>query len=218
MDCFTHVLGPVLWTEPLSYSRLELPGYPVWRERMAVLLAALLPDADGVIGLPDVLGLTNGDWFARYHRIVTHSLGGLIVAALLAAIISGAWPKRWIFSFMRPKGETGDGENIAPVRLSFVRLFAFGLVGVFWHFVGDAITAWGTLKLLWPFHDMDFQLMRVNSLEPVLLTLTVAAWAIQHWLLNRGSRRGAWGAAVAWLVIGALYVWLRPMFGERAFV
>ncbi len=84
-------------------------------------MAALLPDIDGVIGLPD------------------------------------------------------NGEKVISVRPPFRRLFAFGLVGVFWHFVGDAITAWGTLKLLWPFHDMDFQLMRVNSLEPVLLTLTVTA-------------------------------------------
>ena len=213
MDSITHVLSAALWTEPVPSPHLDGAGYARWRERMAVVLAALLPDADGLIGLPDVAGITDGAFYAQYHRVVTHSVGGFLVAALLAATIAQRWPARWLFPSLRPRPA---GLPVADPL--WRRLFAFSLVSVFWHFAGDSVTAWGILKLLWPFSSMDFQLKRVNSIEPVLLCFTVAAWAIQNQCLRHGRRKTAWAVAAVWLALCALYVWLRPLFGSPAFV
>ena len=86
------------------------------------------------------------------------------------------------------------------------------------HFLGDWITAWGTLKPFWPFSDFDAQLGRVNSLEPILCALTIAAWAIQHYCLTQGMRRSGWAVAGVWLLVVVLYIWLRPIYGPQAFV
>jgi len=213
MDPFTHVLSPAIWTEPLKPPRPTGAFYARWRERGAILLGALLPDLDAVPGLLETFGFTQEPMFTRYHRIASHSFLGLVVVALLSATLAWKWPERWLLPSLRPK--TSTPRRVNP---SWRRLFLFSMVAVVFHFVGDWITAWGTLKPFWPFSDLDAQLARVNSIEPILCSITIAAWAVQHFCLSRGHRRAAWTIAGLWLVICAMYVWLRPYYGSEAFV
>jgi membrane-bound metal-dependent hydrolase YbcI (DUF457 family) len=171
-----------------------------------VILAALLPDADGVLGWVDPA------LYAKYHRVATHSVLGMVCVALLAAFIARRWPQRVMFSFARTK--VGDGEIVQP---SFRRLAAFSSLAAAWHWVGDWVAAWGIWPL-WPLSGVDVSLRRVNSLDMTLLLMTLGAWAVQNQLLGRGRRRAGWLVAWLWLAACAAYVWLRPYFGEAAFV
>lgn len=213
MDPVIHVLSPALWTEPIRPPRFGGAIYARWRERAAILLGALLPDLDAVPGLLETFGLTQEPMFTRYHRIASHSIIGLIAVAILSAIIASKWPERWLLPSLRPKNRI-----LPPVNPSLRRLLLFSSLAVSFHFIGDWITAWGTLKPLWPFSNLDTQLARVNSIEPVLCSLTIAAWAVQHFCIVHGFRKTAWSVAAIWLLLSVAYVWLRPYFGREAFV
>jgi len=203
LDPVTHVLAPALWSEPVPSPEVAPAVYARWRERAAVALGALLPDADGVLGWIDL------SLYDRYHRVVTHSVPGLLAVTLLAAGLAATWPERWILPFLRTRAQ---GQEI--VRPTARRLLSFAALAVALHFVGDLITAWGIWPA-WPWSAHDFALARVNSLEPALCGITLGAWALQHWLLTKGRRRAAWGAAVAWLLVCAVYVAVRPaLLGE----
>jgi len=213
MDPITHVLSAAVWIEPLEPPRPQGALYTRWRERAAILFGALLPDLDAVPGLVETFGLTEAPVFTQYHRIASHSFLGLFLVALLAATLALKWPESWLLPSLRPKDRTSP--RVDP---RWRRLFLFSTVAVAFHFLGDWITAWGTLKPFWPFSGFDAQLARVNSIEPVLCGLTVAAWAIQHYVLTRGMRRLGWAVAGVWLLVVVLYVWLRPIYGPEAFV
>lgn len=223
MDPIAHVCSAALWTEPLGPLPGDCPGgdsRPVrWRERLALILGALLPDADTVLGLFQTAGLSSEPLYARFHRVATHSLPGLIIVWLAAVGLARIWPARAMLPFVRgPLPPAGTRTSTPPSTASWGRLLAVAGIAVAWHVAEDWITAWGTLKLLWPFSSRDFQLGRVNSIEPILLTLTVAAWAVQQWCLSRGRRRAAWWTAGVWCAVVVLYVWLRPILGEPAIV
>jgi membrane-bound metal-dependent hydrolase YbcI (DUF457 family) len=214
MDPITHVLAPLLWTEPVRPPQLAQDAvYARWRERAAVVLGALLPDADGAPGLLETFGITKLPLYTEYHRCATHSVVGLCMLSVLGMFLARKWPEKWMLPALRTKAA---GRPIALP--SWRRLFAFVWIGLAWHIVGDGITAWGTLKILWPFASMDFQLRLVNSIEPYLLTITLSAWAVQQFALMRGARKAAWTAARAWLATCVLYVLYRVHFGPAPYV
>jgi membrane-bound metal-dependent hydrolase YbcI (DUF457 family) len=194
-----------------------------WRERLAVILGALLPDVDAILGLFQTAGLSSEPLYARFHRVATHSLPGLIVVWLVAAGVARVWPERGMLPTLRgpippANGAVPHAAAAKPSTASWGRLLAVAGIAVAWHVAEDWITAWGTLKLLWPFSTRDFQLGRVNSIEPIILAMTVTAWALQQWFLGRRRRRAAWWTAGAWCAVVVLYVWLRPLFGAPAIV
>ncbi len=213
MDPLTHVLGPLLFTEPVRPPQVERAVYARWRERIAVVLGALLPDADAAPGLLGTLRLADASIYDKYHRVAFHSLPGLILAVFLAATIARKWPERWLLPTFRPKN-----EGLPRIDPSRWRLMAFSGVAVLFHFLGDWITAWGKLMLLWPFSERNFQLERVNSIEPVICSVTIVAWAVQNYCLSRGRRRAGWAVAGCWLCFCVAYVWIRPYYGRPAFV
>ncbi len=207
MDSITHILSGALWTEPVRRPLGAKGHYARWRERVAILVAALLPDIDGVLGWIDPA------LYGKYHRVVTHSIGGLIVLALLAAVIAKYWPEKWLLPRFRPKA---DSPRIA--NPSYPRLLAVTSITTVFHFLGDWIGAWGVWPL-WPWKpEANFALARVNSLDVVILGMTVAAWAIQNFALAKGRRKTAWVLPVVWLALVVVYVWLRPYFGAPAYV
>lgn len=201
MDPVTHVLSAALWTEP-ALRRLPAPSQlPLWRARAAVALGALLPDADGLVGWVSL------SLYAKYHRVITHSLVGLPLLIGLAALIARYWPVRWLLPSLRPAADVPD------VRPRWQPLLGLAAVGAAWHLVGDAVTAWGIWPL-WPFWPIDLNLGLVNSLELPLLLLTLVAAGLQHWLLDRGRVRAAWSTAAIWLLVAACYTLLRaPLLG-----
>ncbi len=203
MDIVTHALSAALWTEPLTPPRCEDRVYARWRERAALVLGALLPDADGVLGWIDL------SLYDRYHRVVTHSVLGLVFVAVTSALVAQSWPERWLLPSMRTRA---DGRPV--VSPSFSRLVCFAGVAVLWHFAGDLITAWGIWPA-WPLSARDFKLGMVNSIEPALLGITVLAAGVQHLLLRRGKRVAAWTTAMVWLALCMGYVLLRrSLLGE----
>ncbi|MBN1866063.1 metal-dependent hydrolase [Candidatus Sumerlaeota bacterium] len=207
MDSITHILSAVIVTEPLPVPAVEEGAvYARWRERLAILLAALLPDADGVLGWIDPA------LYARYHRVATHSVLGLVILVFLSAWIARAWPETLLPPFVRRRYA---GQKTIPP--AFRRLLAFASVAIVCHWLGDWVARWGIWPL-WPFWNEDVALGRVNSLDGVLLALTVTAWAIQHLFLVRGKRRAGWIVAATWILLFAAYVWLRPYWGPPAYV
>jgi len=207
LDSITHILSAAIWAEPVRPPLGAEASYARWRERVAILCAALLPDVDGVLGWND------SALYGKYHRVVTHSIIVLIALALLSALIAKYWPQKWLLPRFRPRA---DGSCI--VNPSYVRLLAVSSITTVFHFLGDWIGGWGIWPL-WPWKpEANYALARVNSLDVVILGMTVAAWAIQHFCLSRGRRRTAWVLPVVWLTLVIVYVWLRPHFGAPAYV
>ncbi len=208
MDTATHVLAPFILTEPfVSPSAPEGFRYPRWRERAAVLLGATLMDLDGCLGFFSLL------LYEKYHRVVTHSIPGLIVCSLLAVLIARSWPERWLLPFLRPRD-----REVPAVVPRFSRLWALAAFAAALHFLGDAITNWGTLRPFWPFSDWDMQFGWVNSLSWPMLTLTLSFWAVQNQLLALGKRKWAWAAAALWLAACALFIMIRPHIMDPPYV
>ena len=197
MDPVTHVLSAALWTEPALRRPTEASQLPLWRARAAVALGALLPDADGLVGWVSL------SLYAKYHRVVTHSLVGLPLLIVAAALIARHWPVRWLLPSLRPAAGQPD------VRPRWRPLLGLAAIGAAWHLIGDVVTAWGIWPL-WPFSSIDLSLARVNSIEWPLLMLTVLAAGAQYWLLERARRRAAWATAALWLLAAAGYALLRP--------
>ncbi|MCX7048130.1 MAG: metal-dependent hydrolase [Candidatus Sumerlaeota bacterium] len=231
MDSVTHILGALLWTEPIPAPAGQSKSFARWRDRACVILGALLPDADGILGLLDTGGAAPSALYAKYHRVLTHSVIGFLAIAAVSALIARYWPERWLLPSLRRKNQPIANATDQPslgfiAQPSLQRLFSIALIAVFIHFILDAITSWGTLRIFWPFSTFDAQLNRVNSLDPWLLIITAAAWMIQRDFLSRASREGqrpqwqrrAWVVSFAWLILGALYVWLRPIIGPRPFI
>ncbi|MCP4873291.1 MAG: metal-dependent hydrolase [Proteobacteria bacterium] len=200
------MLSAALLTEPIRPPEVP-PGtrYARWRERFAVLLGATIMDADGVLGW--ISQTVRGDmlWYAKYHRVVTHSVVGLALCALLAAWNARSWPERWLLPTLRPQGTE------PAHRPSLRRLFGFAGSAAGMHFLGDAITHWGTLKPLWPVSQMDVQWNLVNSLSWPIFTLTLLAWAVQNQVLRSDApRRWGWIVAALWLLLCGLFMAFRP--------
>jgi membrane-bound metal-dependent hydrolase YbcI (DUF457 family) len=201
MDPVTHVLSAALWTEPVLRRRPGPSPVPLWRARAAVALGALLPDADGLVGWVSL------SLYAKYHRVITHSLVCLPLLIGLAALIARHWPVRWLLPSLRPPADAPD------VRPRWQPLLGLAAVGAVWHLVEDAVTGWGIWPL-WPFSAIDLGLGQVNSLELPLLLLTLVAAALQYWLLDRGRARAAWSTAAIWLLLATAYTLLRaPLLG-----
>jgi heme A synthase len=129
LDSITHILSGALWTEPVRPPLGAEGHYARWRERAAIVAAALLPDADGVLGWIDPA------LYGKYHRVVTHSVGGLIALAFLSALIAKHWPRKWLLPFLR---KNADSSEIAP---SFLRLSIIASITTLLHFLGDWIGA-----------------------------------------------------------------------------
>ena len=202
MDSFTHVLAPALFTEPDTKLPSDDPPAPAWRVRVALILGALIADADGTLGWIDRA------LYARYHRVFTHSVGGALLVILISATVARYWPAAWTPRRWRHGPHTGWR---AWRRYLGVAAIAMGM-----HEVLDLVTAW-QIQPFWPFSTADLSLGRVNSLDPVALAFTVVFWAAQHVALTRGRKRLGWTLAAGWLVTFVLYVWLRPILGPPAY-
>lgn len=145
------------------------------------LVAGLLADADVFIGSGADPLLT-----LEYHRHFTHSLIFIPLGALLASLL--LWP------FLR-------------ARVTFGRLYLFGLLGYSLSGFLDACTSYGT-HLLWPFSDERIAFHIISIVDPVF-TLVLLIAAIIAWKARRPR------AAQIGLVLAALYLGLGWVQHER---
>ena len=176
---------------------------------VAAVFASLLPDADSA------LALMGQEVYGRYHRVMSHSIVGLIVVVILAAGLSrlvalpSAWRRfGWFVSDNIPPDE--PVPDLVPFRV----LLAMAACGAGAHWVGDWITGYGNITPLWPWVERDISLAAVNSFDPVLFASTL----ICHVVLRQfphGERR-CWAITATWFAICAAYVAAKATWGEAA--
>jgi len=199
MDFVTHALIGANVSRLFVRRPGELPALA-----LAGVLASTLMDGDSWVAL---LG---PGMYGRWHRVVSHSLIGLVGCALLAVAIARlAWrfPPARRFGWFVSANLPCDAE---PVLAGAGRMMALCVLCALAHGAADAITGFGNMLFLWPFDRRDFSLHAVTSFDPFLFSLTMG-W---HLLLRRNATPVAderW-IALAWLALAAGYVWARMLF------
>lgn len=151
---------------------------PPRQARLAALVggaAAMLADADTLIGSPDDALLV-----LEYHRHFSHALLFIPLGALVAALL--LWP-------------------LLRRRLPFARLYAYALLGYATAGVLDACTSYGT-HLWWPFSDARVAWGIIAVVDPLFTLVLLAALALG--LVRRRARpaRIGLGLAAAYLLLG----------------
>jgi len=170
---------------------------------LAGALGSLLMDGDSWVQFIDI------NAYGRYHRVVTHSLPGLVATALLAAAIA-IWIARvpsWrqFGFFVSPNIFSGDSSSLGPTSRAPLApfFFATAAAGVL-HFCGDAVTGFGNMILFWPVSDWDASLSATISFDYFIFSVTLA-WHITLRNLGWNRRREAL-ILVGYLAVMAVYI------------
>lgn len=154
--------------------------------------------------------------YGQYHRVASHSLLGLTILGTVAALIGWEVARRrppwrrfgWFVSDNLTK------EVAPPPRAPFWLFAAVGLGAAYMHLVMDAITAWGNVLPLWPWSDWDVSIYAVNSLDLIILAMTLG-WHVA--LRHAGTRRREIIFTIPYVIAVAAYVAFRYYFGPPAF-
>ena len=216
MDFLTHSLVGAGAARLLSSRREQLPQYS-----MAAVLGALLIDADPWLYLVDPA------WYGLYHRVVTHSLVGMVGVALLSAAIAWLvfawfwrrrnedrfWDKARRFGWYVSPNLT---ETQNPARASYAALLMAATVGVLLHWGYDVITGFGNMRPFWPWSDYEASLYAVMSFDAVIFSSTLG-WHILVRRLNWPRRKELWVSLAYWTLI-IVYVAMRYASGVRTFI
>jgi membrane-bound metal-dependent hydrolase YbcI (DUF457 family) len=177
---------------------------------MAALLGALLPDADPWLYLIDPA------WYGFYHRVVSHSLIGLVVISLLCAGIVRLFHRirRWrrFGWFVSPNPPPGA----SPPAVPFLLLWAVALMAGLLHFVFDTITGFGNMLPLWPWSHWDASLKIVTSFDPVIAGSTLLWFLVMRW--REWPRRIEWRWTAAYAALLIIYLLLRARFGQPTWI
>lgn len=173
------------------------------------MFASLLPDADSA------LALLGQEVYGRYHRVMSHSIVGMIVVALLAAGIARlvALPPSWrrFGWFVSPNLSQSDTP---PALAPFSWVLRIAACAAFGHWVGDWITGFGNMTPLWPWVERDISLGAVNSFDWFLFSITLA-WHVAIRSLEWPRRREL-ALCAAWFVTCACYISARAVWGAPA--
>lgn len=144
MDTITHALagGVIGYALKDRYGRTGLA---------TVLAASLAPDADNVIRLFGTIP------YLQWHRVLSNSLAGAAVLAVIVALLA----KRF-----------GRG-------VEFRTLLVLSFIGVGLHVFLDLTNSYGC-KLLWPFSDRWYALDLVFIVDPWLTALLVLSLLVMR--------------------------------------
>ena len=172
MDPITHIGSGILLGQGLR------PLTAVRKSTLLVAgLAAFSPDIDSVSYL------WGADTFYRVHHTYTHTLVGLVVVALVLAMIERGWLR----------------------NLSFARLLGINLGGGAIHLCGDMIALW-PLHLLLPFNDHDFVLQWTSDFDYVVLAVVIVATGLAE--TDGFQHRAPWIIAGAVLLLIAYFLFI----------
>lgn len=203
MDFITHSLIGA------GIARLATPRRD-WQQQLALagVLGSLVMDADAAFALGGL------NFYGKYHRVVTHSLVGLEVCALLAAVAAWVAGRRegwrrfgWFVADRLP------GDSPPPTPVSFAACLGVAWIAAHAHWVADWITAFGNLQPLWPWDTREVALGATNSFDVFLLVLTCAWHGVLRW--KNLPREREWPISLGWLLIAAGYVTWRAVFGPH---
>ncbi|MCC6546664.1 metal-dependent hydrolase [Candidatus Sumerlaeota bacterium] len=197
MDFVTHSLVGVGIGRLAAPTRGHLPAYC-----LAGMLGGLLPDSDSWLALlgPNIYGL--------YHRVITHSIVGLLacgVGAGLVALLAARAKRTRRFGWFVT--ENLSDADVAGLKLSFPRLIAVGVCGAALHWMMDWITGFGNMKPFWPWSDRAYRLGAVYSFDWMICSMTLA-WhiGVRRWA---PSCRNEILIALAYAVCVSAYVFMR---------
>ncbi len=216
MDFLTHSLVGAGAARLLCRQPNQLPQLSI-----AAVLGALLIDADPWLYLIDP------SYYGFYHRVVTHSIVGMIGVALVSAgIVWAFYALLWRISTNRPFTTSARrfgwyvspnlvaGEQ--PQRLSYHPLVAAASAGVALHWVYDVITGFGNMEPFWPLSHYDASLHAVMSFDPVIFSATLG-WHILIRRLDLVRRKEVW-ISLGYAVGIVAYVAVRYASGVRTFI
>jgi hypothetical protein len=175
---------------------------------LAGVLGSLLQDGDSW------LFLLGPNMYGRYHRVVSHTVWGLVLIALMSAGI--AWGatlvRRWrgFGWFVCPNLPPSEAKP-PHVAYGWLLLAALAAVGLHWTF--DIITGFGNLLPFWPWSQWDASLHAVESFDWFIFLLTLAWHAVTRQLDLPRCREAMVGVAYTATVLA--YVLLLMQFGSR---
>lgn len=207
MDFITHTLVGT------GAMRMMTPRAD-WRARLApaAFLGSTLMDFDSW------LALMGPDYYGRYHRVVSHSIVGLLTLSLVSAAFTwwlarrGKWERfGW---YITPN--LAQDESVESEPPPFVKFLAVCLVGAALHWIADVITGFGNMQPFWPWSNYDASLRAVFSFDVFLFSLTFG-WHLvtRNWNFSLGRER-AIGAG--YFAIATCYVVGRLIWGEPTFI
>ncbi len=216
MDFLTHSLVGAGAARLLCRQPNQLPQLSI-----AAVLGALLIDADPWLYLIDP------SYYGLYHRVVTHSIVGMVGVTLVSAgIVWTFYALLWRYPEDRPfiapakrfgwfvsSNFTGDEQ---PQRLKYFPLVAAAGAGVALHWVYDVITGFGNMEPFWPWSRYDASLHAVISFDPVIFSATLG-WHIVIRRLSLVRRKEVW-ISLGYAVGIAAYVAIRYASGVRTFI
>ena len=217
MDFLTHSLVGAGAARLIASKPRYLPALS-----LAAVAGALLIDADPWLYLIDP------SYYGRYHRVVSHSIIGMIGITTISIVLAYAlyrWIRRipvpnrsllghlprfgWFVSPNLPEGEAA----VLPPLLALV-LAAMAGVGLHWCY--DVITGFGNMEPFWPWSDYDASLHAVSSFDAMIFTSTLG-WHLLTRQLNWPRKREVVITAV-YLIAMIIYVAARYHSGERSII
>ncbi len=205
MDFLTHTLVGAGAARLICSERKLLP-----QASLAAMLGALLIDGDPWLYLIDP------EWYGRYHRVVTHSIIGMICMTLLsAALAKGVLrfaPARRFGWFVSPNLRQCDTPAASsPWRL----LLCCAMAGVGLHWLFDVITGFGNMLPFWPWSPYDVSLQAVFSFDFFIFSFTIA-W---HLLLRQLEplRRKELLISGGYVLCIFVYVLARYLWGAKTY-
>lgn len=210
VDVVTHILSGTSTARLLtgSHRRVRAP-------MLAATFGSLFPDVDFW------LYWVGPEFFGSYHRMVSHSIPGLLIVSLVAGSLAWwishrAWFRRVPMGFV--PGVEPRSQDIAT---SWTQCILFAAWAAHLHFWFDWITGWGLMPF-WPFSSVDYSLKAVSSFDSIVWGLTLAFWAVLHITLRTNTSEAApiksthRFMGVAYVIILAAYVILKWSTGERS--
>lgn len=184
-------------------SRAQVPAYS-----LAGMLGGLLPDGDSW------LALLGPNMYGKYHRVITHSIVGLIVCGIAAGAIA------WYVARARRTRRFGwfvtenlKDADVVGLNFSVPRLIAVGMCGAVMHWVMDWITGFGNLKPFWPWAENEYFLGAVYSFDWFIFFLTLG-WHVAMRTMGLSGRKEV-AVAACYFVAVAIYVFARWMAGAH---
>ncbi len=176
---------------------------------LAAVLGSLMVDNDAWLFLIDPA------WYGYYHRIVTHSVVGMAALTIVNGLLAYgvlSWARARRFGWFVNENLPGASPPRAPL------IFLIGIAGmaVMLHWCADAVTAFGNMEPLWPWVRKDVSLGWVNSIDIVVMGLTVV-WHLATRELE-WPRRKEIMLGLYWLLAVGAYIVMKNWMGFRAYI